>query len=84
MIAADHVTPGQGRCIGFATFCERLGNDRNCAGWFERIEAGIVRYADSPEQGSTRLSGFSDRLSDLAPVDETVAWPSAGSVRRWR
>lgn len=34
-------------------------------GWFERIEAGIVKYADSPEHGGTRLSVLSDRLSDL-------------------
>lgn len=65
MIAADHATPGQGRCIGFATFCERLGNDRNFADWFVRIEAGIVRYADSPEQGGMRLSVLNERLSDL-------------------
>lgn len=40
MIVSDHASPDQGRCIGFATFCGRLENDRNFVMWFERIEAG--------------------------------------------
>lgn len=65
MIATDHLTPGQGRCIGFATFCERLDNNQSFAGWFERIDAGIAKYASSTEQGGTRLSVLNERLSDL-------------------
>jgi hypothetical protein len=65
MIAPDHATPGQGRCIGFATFCERLGNDRDFATWFERIEAGIISYAYKPEIGGKRLVELNARLSDL-------------------
>lgn len=65
MIAPDHVTPGQGRCIGFATFCRRLDNDPDFATSFERIEAGIVEYAHHPAQGCNRLVELNARLSDL-------------------
>jgi hypothetical protein len=65
MIAPDHATPGQGRCIGFATFCQRLDKDPGFAAWFERIEAGIVGYAHQSDQGSSRLAELNARLSDL-------------------
>jgi hypothetical protein len=65
MIVPDNAATGQGRCIGFATFCQRLDNDRDFAAWFERIEAGIVEYAHHPEQGVNRLAELSARLSDL-------------------
>jgi hypothetical protein len=65
MIAPDHVSPGQGRCIGFATFCYRLDNDRDFAAWFERIDAGIVGYAYHPNQGCNRLVELHVRLSEL-------------------
>jgi hypothetical protein len=65
MIAPDHATPGQGRCIGFATFCQRLDNEPNFAAWFERIEAGIIGYAYHPQQGGKRLAELNARLSDL-------------------
>jgi hypothetical protein len=65
MIESDHATPGQGRCIGFATFCKRLDHDSYFASWFERIEAGIVEYAHHPEQGGNRLVELNARLSDL-------------------
>lgn len=65
MIESDHATPGQGRCIGLATFCKRLDHDSYFASWFERIEAGIVEYAHHPEQGGNRLVELNARLSDL-------------------
>jgi hypothetical protein len=37
MIESNHATAGQGRCIGFATFCRRLDNDCAFVAWFERI-----------------------------------------------
>lgn len=65
VIAPDHGTPGQRRCIGYAAFCQRLDNHREFRSWFERIEAGIVAYAYHPEQGGKRLAEFDARLSDL-------------------
>ncbi len=65
MIEPQRTTPGQGQCIGFATFCLRLDNDRDFAVWFDRIEAGIVGYAQHPEQGCNRLVELNARLSDL-------------------
>lgn len=65
MIEPENTSPGQGRCIGFASFCLRLDNDRDFSSWFERIDAGIVKYAYNPEQGCNRLVELKERLSDL-------------------
>jgi len=65
MIASDHATPGQGRCIGFAEFCLRLDNDPDFAVWFERVEAGIGEYTHGAERGSNLLIELNARLSDL-------------------
>jgi hypothetical protein len=65
LIALDCAALGRGRCIGFATFCQRLANDHNFAAWFERIEAGIVGYAEHPEHSGSRLAELSARLSEL-------------------
>jgi hypothetical protein len=65
MIAPDHATPGQGRCIGFAAFCHRLDGDHDFAAWFERIDAGIVAYAQDSGRGGNRLAELNERLTDL-------------------
>lgn len=65
MIAPDHASPGQGRCIGFATFCRLLENDHDFAAWFERIDAGIALYAQNSAHANDRLAELNTRLSDL-------------------
>ena len=75
MIESDHATPGQGRCIGFATFCKRLDHDSYSASWFERIEAGIVEYAHHPEQGGNRLA-----VVETPAQNQSLCTPSVGII----
>ncbi|GAA3911766.1 hypothetical protein GCM10023084_74790 [Streptomyces lacrimifluminis] len=52
------------RCIGFAEFCARLDRDEYFAGWFKRVDQGVVNFA-SQAPGSNRLVELNMRLTEL-------------------